>query len=71
VCSDGENPFEPNTFTYTVDPAGSVTLIEADGYTTHCQLAQRGALLLCDGTGGLGGVRNPETLVFLVVAAKL
>lgn len=75
VCSDGENPFEPQTFTYTVEASGSVELTDADPgdepYTTHCQLLERGTLLLCDGTSGVGGLRNPEQLLFQATAVKL
>lgn len=75
VCSDGPNPFEAQNFTYTVDAAGSVMIIddEPDLYTTHCQLLDKGALLICDGTGGTGpdANRNPELLVFSATAGKL
>ena len=72
VCSNGENPVQPQTFTYTVDPAGSMMLTdEIDHYTTHCQIVDKGALLVCDGTGGLGGSRRPGLLTFMATVSKL
>lgn len=74
ACSDGENPFEPESMTYTVDPEGGVLLTDVDAtapYTTHCQLLDKGTVLLCDGSGGLGGLRNPELLIFQATAVKL
>lgn len=41
---------EFNTYTYDVDPDGSFLLLE-DGYTdpTHCQITNKGGIILCDG----------------------
>ncbi len=73
VCSNGENPFPGAvTFSYTVSASGSVVLTdESDDTTTHCQIVDKGALLLCDGTGGIGGNRRAGQLAFTATAGKL
>jgi len=73
-CSDGGDPVEPQTFLYTVDPDGGVVLTEqgsAHDYTTHCQILDKGARLLCDGTGGIGGTRPDEQKLWMATAGKL
>jgi len=73
-CTDGGDPVEPQTFLYTVDPDGGVVLTEQGSsheYTTHCQILDKGARLLCDGTGGIGGTRPDEQVLWMATAGKL
>lgn len=64
----------PASWDYTVDPDGAVVLTEQGGdlSETHCQLANNGALLLCD---GVYDPPNPdprsERRLWMATAAKL
>ncbi len=72
VCTDGDPAVAvPSFFTYSVAPDGAVEIIDEDGTPNHCQLADKGALLLCDGSGGPGGAPPPERALWMVTAAKL
>jgi len=48
---------DSNTYTYAVDPDGSFLLLE-DGYTdpTHCQITNKGGIILCDGVPRNAGI---------------
>ena len=74
TCSDGSNPVEPNTFLYQVFPDGSLTITEqgtSNDYTTHCQIVDKGKLVLCDGTGGIGGTLPSDQRLWITTGAKL
>ncbi len=71
LCSNGDEVVVPSTFTYSVAEDGEVMLTDEDGSATHCQIADRGALLLCDGTGGPDGAPPAERVIWLATAAKL
>jgi len=58
------------TFTYSVDPDGEVYMQDSGESWTHCQLADKGAMLLCDGTGGTYGAPS-ERALWMVTASKL
>lgn len=67
TCSNGDNNIHvPSYFTYTVSADGEVLLTDEDASTTHCQLADKGAMLLCDGSNG-----PPERALWMATAAKL
>jgi len=65
LCSNGDVPVYPSLFTYTVSADGEVALTEVGGGTTHCQLADKGSTLLCDGTNG-----PPERALWMATAVK-
>jgi hypothetical protein len=71
VCSNGETMTFTQEFTYTVEPDGTVFLSEQGDVMAHCQIADKGALFLCDGSGGIGGSVPPERPLWMVTAAKL
>jgi hypothetical protein len=71
LCSDGEQAIYTSEFDYTVSPDGEVYLYESGGSETHCQLADNGALLLCDGTGDTGEPAPSERKLWMVTAGKL
>lgn len=56
-------------FHYNVSPDGSFTMTtQPGGETTHCQILNRGSLVLCDGTAG--GPSGPLRS-FLAIATEL
>ena len=58
--------------TYTVDEDGTVYLTEVGATTAaHCQIADKGAMLLCDNTGGPSGNIPDESVLWMATAAKL
>lgn len=71
LCTDGDPAVVPSSFTYSVEPDGAVEIVDEAGGLNHCQLADKGLLLLCDGSGGPGGVPPAERALWLVTAAKL
>lgn len=72
LCNGEISVLGEASFSYTVDPGGTVELLDNDGSPTHCQLADNGALLLCDGVYD-PPIPDPrsERRLWMVTAAKL
>ena len=76
------DPAESGCFEYEVFDDGSVIITDlteppecaprppGEQYTSHCQILDKGELLVCDGTGG-GGDVPPDRLLWTVTAGKL
>jgi hypothetical protein len=66
-CSLGGTTVDTMAQSYVMDPDGSFILSEtAYPYSsTHCKLAGRGTMVLCDGT-----LSGPDTISFSAVGVK-
>lgn len=84
----GGTPVEDGCFDYVVFPDGSFVMTEraldlatgacteepdpAERYVTHCQILDKGDLILCDGSGGAAGAVVPDDrLLWTATAGKL
>lgn len=66
--SSVETGTRSTTFDYSVSSDGSFTMTNPDGETTHCQILNRGSLVLCDGTAADA---SDPLRSFLAIATEL
>lgn len=65
-CDGVTDPAEPHGFTYTVDADGGFVLEEdGGGELTHCQILDKGRIILCD-----GAPRGPETYSWIAIGIQ-